>query len=257
MKHVLFLAVCAAMSLPTGASAQDNVGVAALVKNQVTGELGSRARTLGRGDGVFRNERVATGQGSALDVLFLDQTSLKLGPNTAIVLDELVFDPSGSQGRVALSVAAGVTRFVSGILPKADYEIRTPSMTIGIRGTWLDLVVRANGDSTVVLRAGEATIGDRLRPQLPAIQLAVAGLAVTAANGQPPGPPGPIPPDVAQALSQLGSAQAAGSERAAAPAVGSPVSARTYTGALSDINKSLGCKSNGSHAPRDMPISGC
>jgi hypothetical protein len=82
-----------------------------------------------------------------------------------------------------------------------------------------------------------------------AIRLAVVNLAVTAAGGQPPGPPGPIPLDAAQALSQLPSVQLdlAGGGRAIQPMIGSPISARSYTGALSDIGKDKKCHGNGSH----------
>jgi hypothetical protein len=94
-----------------------------------------------------------------------------MGPNTTIVLDELVFDPSGSNGRVVLSVAVGVTRFVSGILPKSDYEIRTPTAVIGVRGTSFDLYVKPNGDSTVVLGSGELTMRERERSLAQAVRL--------------------------------------------------------------------------------------
>ena len=251
------LAMCCVAAVPVaGAAAQQNIGVAAVVQNRVTGELGPRERVLARGDRMFRNEKVATGAAGTLNVLFLDETSLSMGPNTTIVLDELVFDPSGSNGRVVLSVAVGVTRFVSGILPKSDYEIRTPTAVIGVRGTSFDLYVKPNGDSTVVLGSGELTMRERERSLAQAVRLAAPGLAVSVVNGASPSAPGPVPPDVAQALSQLPGAQLGVAGVAPRlPNTGTPLPARTVTGAYSDIGKDKGCKSNGSHGQSGNP--GC
>jgi hypothetical protein len=246
-----------------GAAAQESAGVAALVRNQVTGEIGSSQRTVVRGDKLFRNEKVATGPASQLNVLFLDETSLSLGPNTTIVLDEMVFDPNSGQGKVVLSIPVGVTRFVSGVLPKTDYEIRTPSMSVGIRGTTVDFFVRPNGDTTAVLRSGELFASNLGQPGLPPTVVSTPGLSVTGNRNAPLGPPGPVPPDAAQAFSQLPGSQVGLAATPVSPygaatgVAGSPVSARTYRDSLSTIGNTgiTGntapvkiCTSNGTHS---------
>ena len=261
MKPFRLLVALAAVALPLDpAVAQDAAGVAALVKNQVTGELGSTQRSVVRGDKLFRNEKVATGPGSALDVLFLDETALSLGPNTSIVLDELVFDPSGSQGKIALSIAIGATRFVSGILPKSDYEIRTPTMTVGIRGTLVDFFVRQNGDTTAVLRSGEMFVRNPALPNAQPTVVSTPGQSVTGTTGGQLSPPGPPPPDAAQAFSQLPGAQLGLTTTTTLPSVtsatttSSPVPPRSYRDSLSTIGNAAPapapkiCSSNGSHS---------
>jgi hypothetical protein len=263
MTSLRVLVVLGLVAAPlAGAVAQESAGVAALVKNQVTGEIGSRQRTVVRGDKLFRNEKVATGPASQLNVLFLDETSLSLGPNTAIVLDEMVYDPNSGQGKVVLSIPIGVTRFVSGVLPKSDYEIRTPSMSVGIRGTTVDFFVRPNGDTTAVLRSGEMFVRDSSRPNLPPRVVSSPGLSVTGAPGTPPGPPGPIPPDAAQALSQLPGSQLGLATSTISPpgTVDSPVPARSYRDALSAIGNTGPekiCTSNGAHSTPNQPRPGC
>lgn len=259
MKPFRIFVALAAVSLPLAtAVAQDTAGIAALVKNQVTSEQGATQRSVVRGDKLFRNEKVATGPGSALDVLFIDETALSLGPNTSIVLDEMVFDPSGTQGKVALSIAVGATRFVSGILPKSDYEIRTPTMTVGIRGTTVDFFVRANGDSTAVLRFGEMFVRNPALPNAPPTVVSTPGQSVTGTTGGPLGPPGPPPPDAQQAFSQLPGAQL-GLITTTLPSLtttnttSSPVPARSYRDSLSTIGNTpspppKACSSNGSHS---------
>jgi hypothetical protein len=241
------------------AQAQDSAGVAALVKNQVTGEIGSTQRTVVRGDKLFRNEKVATGPASQLNVLFVDETSLSLGPNTSIVLDEMVYDPNSGQGKVVLSIPIGVTRFVSGILPKQDYEIRTPTMTVGIRGTMVDFFVRENGNTTALLRSGEMFIRSPGQPATQSTVVSTPGQSVTSTQGGPPGLPGAPPGDAGQAFSQLPGTQLGFSTTTLPPATNTttnpPVSPRSYRDSLSTIGNTPTpekmCTSNGSHSCGD------
>jgi len=247
----ILLACCALIAPVLGAAAQDNIGVAAAVKERVTGELGATRRVLVRGDRMFQNEKVATDRASSLEVLFLDETNLSMGPDTTIVLDRFIYDPNGSSGGLAVTVAIGVTRFVTGIMPKQDYEIRTPTVVIGVRGTVFDLFVAANGDSTVVLRAGELNLRQLVRggPPSQPVGFATPGLAVTVNQGQPPGPPGAIPPHVARALALLPAARLglAGLRPPDGPGGGAapgrpPIPPRIIAGAYGDTVKKKECK---------------
>jgi hypothetical protein len=75
----------------------------------------------------------ATGRGQ---LLFLDQTTLSLAPNTTIVLDRFVFDPNRGSGEIGLQLTEGALRFIGGTLSREqDAVIRTPTSTIGIRGS--------------------------------------------------------------------------------------------------------------------------
>ena len=116
---------------------------AAQVVNTVTGTIqSSRQRSVMRaGIDVFQNEAIDTGDNSASRVVFQDRTELSIGPTSEVVLDRFVFDPNPSNSAVAVSVAKGVARFSTGLLPKPDYLIRTPSCTIGVRGTILQSAV--------------------------------------------------------------------------------------------------------------------
>jgi hypothetical protein len=255
MKPLRLLVAFAAVALPFGpVAAQDAAGVAALVRNQVTGEIGSTQRSVVRGDKLFRNEKMSTGPASALDVLFADETALSLGPNTSIVLDEMVFDPSGGTGKMVLSIPIGVTRFVSGILPKSDYEVRTPTMTVGIRGTTVDFFVRPNGVSTAVLRSGVMFVNNPAFPNQQPTVVSTPGLSVTGTTGGPLGPPGPPPPDAQQSFSQLPGAQLGLTTTTLSPftstnSTTSPVPTRSYRDSLSAIGNTPDkvSTSNGTH----------
>ena len=126
-----------AMLLHSGTSfAQNKIGVAAAVKNQVTGN----ARPLVAGSDVRVREVVRTGADSMAQLLFLDETSLSIGPQSEVTLDRFVYDPNRRTGNVVFNTGRGVFRFVSGSQQPASYQIKTPVATIGVRGTVVDWI---------------------------------------------------------------------------------------------------------------------
>jgi ferric-dicitrate binding protein FerR (iron transport regulator) len=135
------------------ASAQTRVGQAAVIKNQVTGG----GRQLNVGDGVVRDEMVRTGADSAARLVMADSTNLSLGPNASITLDRTVFNDEHSYREIAIRLATGAFRFVTGHSAKSAYKITTSLATIGVRGTILD-VLKQQGKMTVVLQEGLSTV---------------------------------------------------------------------------------------------------
>ena len=117
------------------AQAQSKIGVASAVSNDVA--VGTRQLVVG--NDVHANERVRTGDAGAAQLLFIDKTSLSIGPKSNLTLDRFVYDPSRGVGSVALSATRGSFRFVSGAMNPVSYTIKTPSATIGVRGTVLDI----------------------------------------------------------------------------------------------------------------------
>jgi hypothetical protein len=137
-------------------AAASEIGAAVVVVNHVTGALGSEKppMVLHAGIDVFQDEIVRAGDNSAARVIFQDKTTLEIAPSSEIVLDRFVFDPDPSLSKVAVSVVAGVARFTTGSLPKADYTILTPGATLAVRGTVLDIHVDAGGGTFVFVEEG-------------------------------------------------------------------------------------------------------
>ncbi len=121
------------------------IGNARTVVKTVTGTLDADLRNIQLLDDIYHNEIIETGDESATEFVFLDETKLALGPNSSLVLDRFVFDPASDTGSFVMTATAGVFRFVSGKLPKKAYEIHTPTATIGIRGTVFSFIVIAGG----------------------------------------------------------------------------------------------------------------
>jgi len=140
------------------AAAQRDIGVAAVAVNRVAGSLGGQSRVLGVGDQVFQNERIETARDARAQLLFIDETTLTVGPGSMVVLDTFVFDPERSAHKVVIDATQGLFRFVSGQRRKDTFEIRTPVATIAVRGTILDMLIDADGRTSVMVVEGAADL---------------------------------------------------------------------------------------------------
>ena len=144
--------------LSGGAHAQQTrVGEAVVVQNQVVRVAGSLTMPINVGDGLLRDETVHTGADSATRLVMADNTNLSLGPNATITLDRTVFNDEHSYRDIAIKLATGAFRFVTGESEKAAYKITTSVATIGVRGTILDILSQRL-KTTVVLQNGASRV---------------------------------------------------------------------------------------------------
>jgi fibronectin-binding autotransporter adhesin len=91
---------------------------------------------LNNGDNVEKGDVVLSGSNSTLGITFIDGTVFGLSSNARMVLNEMVYDPNGSNNSSLLSLVAGTITFVAGETAKhGDMKIDTPVATMGIRGT--------------------------------------------------------------------------------------------------------------------------
>ncbi|MBU0689559.1 MAG: FecR family protein [Gammaproteobacteria bacterium] len=96
-------------------------------------------RTLRKGDRVSEGDFISTAISSSAQIKMLDGGFVAIRPNTQMKFDQFVF--SGKQDgneRSIFSLLKGGFRAVTGLIGsknKRNYRIKTPSATIGIRGT--------------------------------------------------------------------------------------------------------------------------
>ncbi len=191
----LAVVLCAALAWAVAPSAgvsaavfaQDSVGSAAKVVQVVKGKRGVHVRLLTANDEVFLNERIETGPGAAAEIVLVDNTRLSLGPRSALVIDEVILDPSGNRTEVVVSVLRGVFRFVSGDSPSWAYRIKTPVATMGVEGTVFSLFVDHDGTTMLSVNEGAVNLANLAGASL----LVGAGLSSTVA---PPGEGGGLRP---------------------------------------------------------------
>jgi VCBS repeat-containing protein len=91
---------------------------------------------LNQGDNVHKGDVVQSGSDSTLGITFIDGTVFGLASNAKMVLNEMIYDPNGSDNKSLLSLVAGTISFVAGATAKkGDMKVDTPVATMGIRGT--------------------------------------------------------------------------------------------------------------------------
>ncbi len=148
------LAATAGLAFAAPAMAQ-NIGTVASQEPTLRGTPpGAGTRTLNLGTGVVVDETIAASSTGRGQILFADQTTLSLAPNTVIVLDEFVFNPNGS-GQIGVQMTRGALRFIGGTLSRGqEATVTTPTATIGIRGSSA-LVTIINGETYAIFLAGE------------------------------------------------------------------------------------------------------
>lgn len=152
--RALFPALLAAtLALP---AAGQQIGTVASSEPTLRGTPpGAATRTLSLGTGLVADETVASSASGRGQLLFLDQTTLSLAPNTTIVLDRFVFDPASGAGGIGLSLTEGALRFIGGTLSRGqEAVITTPTASIGIRGSTA-LVLHRNGRTIAIFVAGQ------------------------------------------------------------------------------------------------------
>ncbi len=102
---------------------------------------------------ILSYDDVRTGNGR-LGITFLDSSVIRLTEHSKIIIDEYIFDPNPSKSKMALKMASGTARFITGALGKIDKEnisIETPSASIFIRGTDFTTTVDELGRSLIIL----------------------------------------------------------------------------------------------------------
>jgi len=118
------------------AAAQAGVGVTSVVDGSPIGQDQSGSeRILRVGRDIKQNERVVTKADDRAHLVFLDGTSITLGPDSELVIDKFAYDPDKKSGDMALTVTRGTFRFVGGAISKQnEVVINTPTGELGISG---------------------------------------------------------------------------------------------------------------------------
>jgi hypothetical protein len=114
--------------------AGDRIGVAATVRNRVTGKIQSQVQPLNSGEDVFDRELVKTEADSSAKIVLKDSANINVGPSSAVSLDNFVYAGDQDLKKASVNLAKGAFRFTTGTSDKKVYNLRTPTAIIGVRG---------------------------------------------------------------------------------------------------------------------------
>ena len=155
----LFALLAAVVLLPAPVAAQ-SVGTAGAVNPDAQGTPpGGATKTLNVGGNVVHREKITTTAKGSVQLVFVDRTTLNVGPNSQLVIDEFVYDPSSNTGRMAATLTKGVMRFVGGQTSHTGgATIKTPATTLGVRGGVATISHDAGAGTRVVNHFGQISV---------------------------------------------------------------------------------------------------
>lgn len=122
----ILLSAPAAALEPSGHAVKVNPAVNA------TGPGGERMIVLQ--GAVFMGDVIVANPNGLAQIRFVDNTRLVVAPNSRLTIDTFVFNPDMTARKVTVNLIKGSLRFISGNSRPEAYTIRTPTMSIGIRG---------------------------------------------------------------------------------------------------------------------------
>ncbi len=137
--------------LAMGGSAQAGPAVGRVIAMQSQGSMTREGSTLplALSDEIWLKDEIITDATGKVQILFDDDTSISLGPNSRVLVEDFVDD--GAKSSFSVNLMDGVARAITGRLVKQNPEgflISAPAATVGIRGTILALQV-VEGRTTV------------------------------------------------------------------------------------------------------------
>lgn len=125
-----------AWGLPS--AAQEIAGVVQSSQGSATVTRGGQATPADPGMKLQVGDVLATGSNGSLGVIFRDDSTLSLGPDSSLVVREFLFSPAEHRLGLVARLTKGTMAYLSGVLGKLAPEavrFETPVATIGIRGT--------------------------------------------------------------------------------------------------------------------------
>ncbi|MCW9033637.1 MAG: FecR domain-containing protein [Rhodospirillales bacterium] len=168
------------------AQAAEAIGSVLKVKGTVDAIRDGTGQVLKKEDPVFIGDVIQTSLVGSIVLKLLDDSLVSLDAESQIVLDDMVYDSATGSGQIAMNAVQGVFSFVSGKISantSSGMNVRSPSMTIGIRGTVDLLKARPAGlQSVVINKEGRSTARNRAG----AVNLVAGELAETSSPDQAP-----------------------------------------------------------------------
>jgi hypothetical protein len=137
-KTVLAAMLVATAGMAHSAAAAETVGLVKTVEGSAFVVTGSDRVAAAVGTAVHQDDVIETAGNGSVGVTFKDNTTISVGPDTTLAIDEFVFAPEQDRYAMKTRMLQGTMYYVSGTIAKLAPEavsVATPVGTIGIRGT--------------------------------------------------------------------------------------------------------------------------
>ncbi|SAL02955.1 FecR protein [Caballeronia fortuita] len=147
--RLLLLLPALIVLIARAACAEPVATITALVGNVAIQSAGGAQRVAAIGGGIDNGDTVQTGVGSEIVMIFTDRQRVYLKPGSVFRVDDFHYAANAPQDdRSFLSLVKGGLRALDGLVAKEgkpeNYRVKTPTSTIGIRGTEYSVTDCAN-----------------------------------------------------------------------------------------------------------------
>lgn len=137
MFNIKLLAIASLIfSLPLFAN--EYIALAKKVQGDVKVQHLKEIQTIKSGHKLFSKDVIITGENSEVFITFNDGSTMNLGKNSYLKIDNFVFEPIEEKYDFSLNLKKGVGVFESGKIGKLapkSFSMKIPQGVIGIRGT--------------------------------------------------------------------------------------------------------------------------
>lgn len=139
-RFALTVAIFLCLAFHHGDARADEKSVAQVseVTGSATIERGFQTLAVETGTRLQSEDAIKTGEDGSIGIIFDDETTISLGPNSSLKIQSYVFNPGASEFSFVVRLFKGTAAYVSGLIAKlspGSTEFITPSASIGIRGT--------------------------------------------------------------------------------------------------------------------------
>ena len=175
--------------------AQEAIGkvIALEGKAEVQSEQSKEWRALNLKDDIHTKDTIKTGEESRVEIFFIDESNISIGPETTIQVEKLICSPAENHREGKVKVIMGKARFNVGKLFSKDssFEVRTPTAVAGVKGTSFIVYVTSEQLTQLMGLSGAVTVTS-ISPEIEGEVLLTSGFIISVEDGAPPGDPIPI-----------------------------------------------------------------
>ena len=135
---------------------------------KVTGSLDQQKHDLTVGDNLSQNEAIEVASDALGELKLRDDTKLRSAPIVGASSSTSSSTTPRPRPAPLVSMAVkGAFRFITGLSSKGNYELRTPSAVISVRGTVFDVYVDQAGGTWLLLLEGSVRVSQTRQTSVP------------------------------------------------------------------------------------------
>jgi hypothetical protein len=185
-KTAFFILTILLLMAGSVSAADDAIGFVAALRGKVVAVNSIRGeRSLSVKDNIFINDTIKTGKRSRIQLVFADNTIISLGRTTVLNIAEYEWRSKQNAGKITSNIPEGIFRIMGGAIAGTNpekFKTRTPSATIGIRGSMYAGLVR-NNQLSVVFLGGR---GIEVRNQAGVVEISEPGYGTRVSSSDTP-----------------------------------------------------------------------